>query len=599
MTYNGNSFDITNWNKYGDTKYYNDSNEYRITKTDRLRIINEDTSEIDLNVGINNFMLRIDYDYDKTILPYTEPISIDLFGDFIKYSTLEIDFEVSLYETKTLPFNIVSGNSFGVLNSTATTYTDAFNGTISVNNVHNSTSGTYKNAFGLEVLNNEIFNMYRTYFSFDISMLDSYVDNVIRDVRFKFVGYENRSKSVSVYYKKSNTLIDELSWNLMESGYTYLNNYDVNYIGNDTTIRISSELLSDKKYLEFILIDYNSDYLKNSSIVYTTGIDFSNTILEVDLEPYLISGIQSKKILKGDIFELSASMNVDNANFEIRWFSDYELNNLIDVGDVFNGLTDGGVDSNYYNDGDIIYAAIFDNTTDEKVSVNTLAITLTIYENEFDVPYINKKGIYDVGDDDSGINDLHVVNLDNVYFKYINGVDGICYSYARDLNNIYENNPNVSDGTDIGSYNMYNEFDIIDEFQSNMKNVDIAIRFDSIDLTKSYRELDGIIIHEGTRILLYSDTPNENDGVYVANYNLKLIKSDETNDVESRFRYKVNVNYGTFLDYEFHTFYYDNDSDIYDDTENEFKFEVFDSSLYGDVIFDFGTYYDRIYDSNA
>jgi hypothetical protein len=38
---------------------------------------------------------------------------------------------------------------------------------------------------------------------------------------------------------------------------------------------------------------------------------------------------------------------------------------------------------------------------------------------------------------------------------------------------VYENNINVSDGDDLGSYNLYNEFDIINEFYSNKMDVDI------------------------------------------------------------------------------------------------------------------------------
>ena len=235
--------------------------------------------------------------------------------------------------------------------------------------------------------------------------------------------------------------------------------------------------------------------------------------------------------------------------------------------------------------------------TNERVENNYLSITLEIIDFEYDKLYYEKKGIYEAMSNDSELKNLHIANIDNIYFKYQTGVSGICYSYARDLENIYENNESVSDGVDNGAYNMYNEFDIIDEFYSNVKDVDVAVRADSIDLTKSYKELDGLIIHQGTRVLLYSSTPSEKDGVYVADYNLKLKKTSETDSAETAFRYKLNVKFGTFLDYEFHTYYYDNIKNI-EKEEGVLDFEIFDSSLYGDTVIDMGLYYDKIYDSN-
>ena len=142
---------------------------------------------------------------------------------------------------------------------------------------------------------------------------------------------------------------------------------------------------------------------------------------------------------------------------------------------------------------------------------------------------------------------------------------------------------------------MYNEYDVINEFMPNSKDVDVVSRKEDIDLKISYKEIDGVIIHEGTRVLLYSVIPNELDGVYVANYNLKLIKLNESDTEENSFRYKLNVKFGTYLDYEFHTYYYDNS--VKPDN-SLFNFEIFDSSLYSDIVIDMGSYYNRIFDSN-
>jgi hypothetical protein len=160
------------------------------------------------------------------------------------------------------------------------------------------------------------------------------------------------------------------------------------------------------------------------------------------------------------------------------------------------------------------------------------------------------------------------------------------------LDDVYEQTVEVSDGEGIGSYNMYNEFDIIDEFFSNSHEVEVAAKLNDIDLNKSYKRIDNQIIHEGTRILLFSTTPSENDGIYVADFNLKLHKIDELSDIYNSFRYKAHVNAGTYLDYEFHTIYY---SDV-----SEFESSSFflDGNIYNENVVDMDLYSDLIFDSN-
>lgn len=599
-TYNGSTININNWNMIQDGVYpiVGIYNNY----TDSSCIF--EIEQNDIKDGNNIFLLRSKDDYENNIP--TTGLTYSFLNDYIKNSYLELDFNISINDKKTISFTLEDNESFATLKSDGNSYQTAYNGsTISIS--HSSSSGTYDKAFGLEVdstLTN--YSLYRTYFTFNTNILSSYKNIIIRSVRLKIVGYLNRSQYLTLYINKSTDLInilnDNNSWVLKDS-YEIVSNpneiiagvetnrFPINYIGNDTIININKNLINENGYTNFSIIDYSSDFLENFSVFRLTGIDFSRVILEVDIEPYLIKGVNKKQIISGEIFTLDASKNFDDLNYEIRWSDKYDFTNIIGIGNTIS------LNSNYYKNDDIIYASIFKVDTNERVENNYLSITLEIIDFEYDKLYYEKKGIYEAMSNDSELKNLHIVNIDNIYFKYQTGISGICYSYARDLENIYESNECVSDGVDNGAYNMYNEFDIMDEFYSNVKDVDVAVRADSIDLTKSYKELDGLIIHQGTRVLLYSSTPSEKDGVYVADYNLKLKKTTETDSAETTFRYKLNVKFGTFLDYEFHTYYYDNIENI-ENEEGVLDFEIFDSSLYGDTIIDMGLYYDKIYDSN-
>ena len=245
--------------------------------------------------------------------------------------------------------------------------------------------------------------------------------------------------------------------------------------------------------LVLFFIDYLSDYLEDDTDSSITGIDFNTLKLNIDIEPYLVQGIEYKQIEKGKITTLSASKNTNSPYFVIGWFSDYKLKNRIGTGDTIL------LNSNLYNNGDKIYAAIF--KYDEKVSINTLTILLDIYENIYDIISLKKRGTYDVNNDDSGLVDLNVINIDSMYFKYHNSIDGVCYSYARSIDNIYENNINVGDGDENGTYNMYSTFDIINKFYSNVKYVEVATKLNDIDLNIAYDKIDNVLLHEGSRVL--------------------------------------------------------------------------------------------------
>ena len=142
-------------------------------------------------------------------------------------------------------------------------------------------------------------------------------------------------------------------------------------------------------------------------------------------------------------------------------------------------------------------------------------------------------------------------DLDNIYFKYYQFLNGVCYTYVRDINNTYEGFPLVSDSWGNESYNLYNEFDIIDEFFSNSHEVEVAYD-QNLNLANKYNNLDGVILREGTRVLLTAQTNVNELGVYVVQYDNTLIKTDEMNTYDNLFRYKAHVGAGTYADQEIH-----------------------------------------------
>ena len=98
---------------------------------------------------------------------------------------------------------------------------------------------------------------------------------------------------------------------------------------------------------------------------------------------------------------------------------------------------------------------------------------------------------------------------------------------------------------------MYNEFDIIDEFFSNSHEVEVAVN-ENVDLTKKHNYLDGVILREGTRVLLMAQTDLNELGIYVAQYDNTLVRLDELNTYDDMFRYKAQVGAGTYADQEIH-----------------------------------------------
>lgn len=245
-----------------------------------------------------------------------------------------------------------------------------------------------------------------------------------------------------------------------------------------------------------------------------------------------IYGQTSINIEPNSNFNLYAYTNIsDLSNNTIKWFTDIDMENQIGSGSTIE------LSSSCFNNGDIIYVNVFSNSTDQKLCDESLLIQLNITDIYNGIPVRN-------------IN-IEAVDLDSVYFKYHKAFSGICYMYIRDTDNIYEQNEFVSDTPASGSYNMYTEYDIIDEFFSNSHEAEIAYG-QNIDLNKSYTMLDNVRLNIGTKVLLYRQKNLKENGLYIVNSNNELVFQDQFNDVSKMFRYKIHINAGSHLDDEFH-----------------------------------------------
>lgn len=299
-------------------------------------------------------------------------------------------------------------------------------------------------------------------------------------------------------------------------------------------------------YLEGDKLLYKKSIIKNKiKTNYPLYIDISlnfnitsPTLTENELNDNKIYGQTYKYIEPNEIFNLTAYTNITTTTTKvITWV--YDINNPIEIG-TGSTIT---LNSSNYNNNDKIYANVIDTTSGYSLCVNPLTVVLDISNryNEITEKYSN----------------IHPVDIDTVYWKFHRCISGVCFMYIRDTTNIYEQNELVCDTPLTGSYNMYSEYDIIDEFFSNSHEVEIAIDY-NVDLTKNYKELDGVYMHTGTRVLLLKQLITSEVGIYEINKDFKLIRLLELDTLESMYRYKVHVNAGKYLDNEFHVHGYYN-----------------------------------------
>lgn len=513
-----------------------------------------------------------DTDYDG----YIPDISYD--ESLIHNWSYELSVDVNtILLTDVITFDIdLDVNGFGVIQSVDSDFIQAQQG-FSSTVIHSSVSSTYISGITYDYDGVNDYVIRRTFLNFDTSKINIYNKCIVSRVTLKVMNYNDVS-DISIFkgLQDTQTPLDSNSFNEVGgllgviSGAT--SNSHISIDLDTSIITDDSSLLFDYSYVSVVLIDTLNDIGNDSSEASSNfGIDFSYTKLEIELTPYTISGLEYIKVEYGKMFNLTASVNTLEGN--IRW------SNNSDMSDYFNSGNNIMVNSYLYdisNTNDfIIYAAILDDSNNI-ISNNILTINLEFFVYEGSISLERPL-------------DKHVVDIDAVYFKQHQCISGATYSYVRDLNDIYEQSVEVCDSDGTGSYNLYNQFDIIDEFYSNVSDVEVVAKLDEIDLTISQKIINDVHINEGTRVLLYSTFPTENDGIYVANYNLLLVKTDELNDSDKGFRYKVNINAGKYFDYEFHTKYINSDDII---------INYLDTQIYGDDVIDMSDYSDIYIDSN-
>jgi len=251
-----------------------------------------------------------------------------------------------------------------------------------------------------------------------------------------------------------------------------------------------------------------------------------------------IHGIKNIKVLKNEQFDISIHLDIQTGiTYTIKWFDDKDLDNLIGIG---KNIT---LTSSSFQDGDELYVNVYSDTNEQLVN-KPFIITINIIDEYY---YINER-----------YHDNKNIDIDSMYFKFHKAFSGICYMYIRDVDNIYEQNILVSDKSLTGAYNAYNEFDIIEEYFSNVHEAEVAID-KNINISLPQNVLDGSIMRKGTRVLLFKQNDITENGVYQIDENNMLIKTNELDTIDKLFRYKIHINSGKYLDDEFHVIgYYKN-----------------------------------------
>jgi hypothetical protein len=437
--------------------------------------------------------------------------------------TLTIEYLVNVTENTTISFNeIVNGS--GIIKCTAADWIDARNGIgvfdIIPNQIYEKEAVGYKYTGGLYTIS-------RSFFNFDTSTLNNYKGNISS----AFLRYFSSGSTFNIYSgvtinqgtQTTSTLLTNSDYMLFNQELTTFNDTLFN-ANRNIEIPLSAINISGNTRLVLLSEDdihtYNYEY---------HGIDFTKTQLIVNYSPYSIYGQTFKNIQPNSFFTLKAYTNYKELN-TIKWFKNQDLTLLIGTGSTIT------LNSSLYEDVEYIYVNVYD-VLDNKICNISLKIKLNIFEN---YPILEER--FDTN---------KPVDIDSIYFKFHKCLSGVCYTYIRDINNIYEENILVSDYEKTGSYNLYNEYDIIDEFYSNKYEVEIAYDI-NLDITKKYNFLDNNVLYNGTKILLFKQTTTSENGIYEIQYDYSMKKLNIFNLLENLFRCKININSGKYIDYEFH-----------------------------------------------
>ena len=499
----------------GDTYYSNNKDQYILIDEGNMEtiFIIDKPNAIDDNGNKHNIVSHKLFKQDGKLY-YKKTIGVT--SNIYKFPLL-IDANIIINEDVDLYFGGV-----GVISSSGTSWTDVINGTSDLSIIYSSSVGTWVDAV-TNSLSGGTYQLNRTFLNFNTSHFSSYTES-LSSVRLLLTNYNFNNESVFIMMGTQGNTLETSDWNNYSNYITGGTFVDINQT-LELNIPISSLNLSG--LTSFVVL--SSEIEPTSDIISNTGIDFGNTTLEVIYEPIKVYGQTQLNVQKGNYFSLTGYTNSGSSN-NIEWYKDSGYTELISIGSSMSGY------SMDYQINNIIYAVI-------PISFDTfysqpLIVTINVIQLDYTTLPIK-------------LIDYDEIDIDSIYFKFHKCFSGICYSYVRDINNAYEGNPLVSDSWGNESYNLYNEFDIIDEFFSNSHEVEVAYN-SNLDLTKRYNDLDGVFLREGTRVLLMAQTNLNELGVYVTQYDNTLIRTDEMNTYEDLFRYKAHIGAGTYTDQEVH-----------------------------------------------
>jgi len=146
---------------------------------------------------------------------------------------------------------------------------------------------------------------------------------------------------------------------------------------------------------------------------------------------------------------------------------------------------------------------------------------------------------YTYNDDNYTIN--NTTKIEDIYFNYTQCFDGICYQYVIDTFDIYNTSLMTGDGYSIN--NMYNEYNVIDEYLPNIYMVDVATN-EKINFNNSHHKLDNTKLKIGHKILIFDQNDATKNDIYIIDKNYMLINSDLLTERDKSFRAKIVPNIG-------------------------------------------------------
>jgi len=165
-----------------------------------------------------------------------------------------------------------------------------------------------------------------------------------------------------------------------------------------------------------------------------------------------------------------------------------------------------------------------------------------IYDIQARAFYINDDQVYNLMYREDIFTSGNTLKTYDTYFRFQQCFNGICYSYVKDTDDIYNISLMTGDGYSIN--NMYNEYNIIDEYMSNMYQVDIASS-ENVDITTSHFTIDNTNVKPGHLILLTSQDSSEENDIYRVTNNYLLENAELLTTRDDAWRAKFFVKLGS------------------------------------------------------